>query len=85
MTHKEFSIICEENVERTYDENEREAAYAIMYAVASRGKGKSGKIPTVSELYKRPTGGIESSNKLEDMVEKQREAKEWLSNFEFEG
>jgi len=82
MTHREFYILCEENVERTHDENEREAMYAIMYAVASRGKGKQGKIPQVQELYKRPTGETEATSKVEDMFEKQKQAEEWLSKFD---
>src|SRR5699024_10990190 len=39
MTHREFSILSEENVERTHDMREQEAMYAIIYAAADRGKG----------------------------------------------
>jgi len=82
MTHREFSILCEENVKRTHDENEREAMYAIMYAVASRGKGKKGKIPELHELYKRPTDVSRAESKIEDLFEKQKEAEKWLSQFD---
>lgn len=84
LTHREFVILSEENVERTHDENEREAMYALMYAVAHRGKGKRGKLPTVTELYNRDnmTSDSGSKNKAEEVIEKQRYAEEWLSQFD---
>lgn len=84
LTHREFVLLCEENAERTHDENEREAMYAIIYAAASRGKGKQGKLPSVHELYKRPENEVEASNgedKL-DPIEQQRHAEEWLAQFD---
>lgn len=52
---------------------------AIMHAVASRGKGKQGKIPDVDELYNR--NSTAEPEKAEDVFEKQKEAMDWLSNF----
>ena len=82
MTYREFAMICEENVERTHDINEREAVYAIMYAAASRGKGKKGKLPTPEELYRRPNPEEVNQTKTELMLEKQKEAEEWLRQFD---
>lgn len=85
MTHREFTMVCEENVERTYDENERSAMIAIMNAAASRGKGKKGKLPTVDELYKRPLSDEVVQEKTESLIEQKRHAEEWLSQFDLEG
>lgn len=85
MTHREFVMLCEENVDRTHDFNEREAMYAIMYAAASRGKGKRGKLPEVSDLYKRPDADEIARSKAEDVFEQQQKAMEWLSNFDLSG
>lgn len=83
LTHKEFCMLCEENVERTYDEHEREAAYAIMHAAAYRGKGKNGALPSVTELFNRHNASkaAGTSNAQEDVMEQQRHAEEWLSQF----
>lgn len=84
MTHREFCILCEESVEQTHDDNEREAMYAIMHAAAQRGKGKNGKLPSLSDLYKRPSGdGLTPKEKeSEDALEKHKKAEEWLSQFD---
>lgn len=83
MTYREFAMVAEENVERTHDENERSAMIAIMNAAASRGKGKSGKLPKVEELYKRPTSEEMAQKKTENIIEQKSHAEEWLSsNFE---
>ncbi|MGF7014209.1 hypothetical protein [Ornithinibacillus bavariensis] len=75
-------MICEENVERTHDENERQAMYAIMYAAASRGKGKHGKLPKPDELYRRPTEEDMTKTKVKSVLEKQVRAQEWLGQFD---
>ena len=59
---------------------EQEAFYAIMYAAASRGKGKQGKLPSVSDLYNR--NGAATEEKVEDALDMQRQAYEWLENFD---
>lgn len=86
MTHREFAIIGQENVERTHDENEREAMYAIMYAAASRGKGKRGKLPNVDDLYKRPSldeiSGKSKEESAEDLRAKHEHTMEWISQFD---
>lgn len=82
MTHKEVSMLFEENADYTHDENEKQAMYAIMYAAASRGKGKNGKLPEVHELYKRPTDEDVAKAEAKDVLEKQREAEDWLSRFD---
>lgn len=74
--------MCEESVEQTHDENERQAMYAIMNAAASRGKGKKGKIPTVKELYDRNAQGKGKKDDVEDALEQQKRAEEWLANFD---
>lgn len=78
-------MLCEESVERSHDDNERQAMYAIIYAAASRGKGKQGKLPSVSDLYKRPTNEDMTNKKGGkdfDPIEQQRHAEEWLSQFD---
>jgi len=70
--------MCEENVEYTHDRREEIAMSAIMNAVASRGKGKNGTIPNLKELYNRDSEGEKES--MEDIVAKQEEAINWLSN-----
>ena len=82
MTYREFALICEENVERTHDENERAAMVAIMNAAASRGKGKNGKLPSLDDLYKRPNAEDVAKQKTEDLVEQKRHAEEWLAQFD---
>ncbi|SET69257.1 hypothetical protein SAMN05216389_12113 [Oceanobacillus limi] len=82
MTYREFAMICEENIERTHDENEREAMYAIMYAAASRGKGKQGKLPKLDDLYKRPSAEDIAGKTVEEIREQQEHTKEWLAQFD---
>ena len=84
LTHKEFCMICEEQVEVTHDQNEKQAMYAIMYAAASRGKGKKGKLPKLTDLYDRQKTEKKSNtdNSFDDAMEKQKHAQEWLSNFD---
>lgn len=74
-------MICEENVERSHDENERAAMIAIMHAAASRGKGKKGTLPKVSDLYKRPSEN-EPKQTEEDIREQYEHTKEWLAQFD---
>lgn len=73
-------MLSEENVERTHDLREQEAFYAIVYAAASRGKGKNGKLPSVTDLYNRE--GVPSEEKVEDALEMQKQAYDWLNNFD---
>lgn len=80
LSHKEFVILSEESVEMTHDKREESAVNAIMNAVASRGKGKQGKIPEVSELYNRDKMG-EPKEEVNDVMQRQVEAMEWLQNF----
>ncbi len=56
--------------------------YAIMYAAASRGKGKNGKLPKPDELYKRPTDEDIAKSRVENVLEKQAQAQEWLAQFD---
>lgn len=81
MTYREFTLVSEENVERTHDENERYAMVAIMNAAASRGKGKKGALPSLEDLYKRPTAEDITRERTESLIDKNREATEWLSQF----
>lgn len=87
LTHKEFTILLEEQEEKNHDNNEQQAMYAIMYAAASRGKGKKGKLPKLKDLYDRDA--VQGTNKkeesFEDIVEKQRQAERWLSQFDLSG
>lgn len=78
-------MITQENAERTHDDNERYAMAAIMNAAASRGKGKQGKLPSLEDLYKRPTSEDESRKKTETLLERNQEASEWLSQFNIKG
>lgn len=87
LTHKEFSMISEENVEKMHDRNEEFALHAIMSAAASRGKGKKGELPSVTDLYKRPTDeDMAKDDKTEEVLREELEhTKEWLSQFDIEG
>jgi len=86
MTHREFSILSEENVERTHDMREQEAMYAIIYAAADRGKGKKGEMFTVPELYDRTKFGESSKEEdAKDALERHEEAKDWLKGFGING
>lgn len=84
MTHKEFVMLCEENIEITHDDNEKQAMYAIMYAAASRGKGKQQKLPSIKELYDRDVANKNKnkSNGIDDVMEDNKRAMDWLSNFD---
>lgn len=79
LSHKEFIILCEENLEMTHDRREEEAMFALMYSVASRGKGKKGKLPKVHELYDRDS--MKEPEKVEDVLEQQQQAIDWIRNF----
>ena len=82
MTHREFFMLCEENIEYTHDENENQAMYAIMYAAASRGKGKKQKLPSIKDLYDRKSLEGKEREPEVDPIEEQRKAEEWLANFD---
>lgn len=84
MTHREFSIISEENLERTHDIREQEAFYAIIHAAAQRGKGKNGELHSVKDLYNREDN-TSSEEKVQDALSKHEEAKEWLQSFGIKG
>jgi len=64
-------------VERTYDELERQAGIAIMHANAanSRKRVKS------TDLFRRPSGRVNKETTAEDIRRKQRETIERLSRF----
>lgn len=79
LSYREFIILSQENVEMTHDEREVIAMSAIMNAVASRGKGKQGKIPDITDLYDR--NRTSEPEKVDDVFEQQREAMDWLSKF----
>lgn len=84
MTHRDFSIISEENVERSHDVLEREAFTAIMNAAASRGKGKKGELPSVKDLYNREADKTPEET-VQDAIERHEEAKDWLKSFGIKG
>lgn len=84
LTYREFTILCEEQEEKNHDKNEQQAMYAIMYAAASRGKGKKGKLPKLKDLYDRESikGEDKKEESFEDIIEKQKHAEKWLSQFD---
>lgn len=65
-----------------HDENEREALYAIMYAAASRGKGKKGELPKVEDLYQRPGAEERKQQEMRDMIEEKKRTDEWLKRLD---
>ena len=83
LTYREFTLLCEEQEEKNHDKNEQQAMYAIMYAAASRGKGKKGKLPKLKDLYDRESvkGERKKEESFEDIVERQKHAEQWLSQF----
>lgn len=64
-------------VERQYDELEREAFTAIMHEAAHRAKR-----PKVTDLFSRPVDEYEAEKKVESFKEKADNASEWLAQFE---
>lgn len=64
-------------VERQYDELEREAFIAIMHEAAHRAKK-----PKATDLFQRPVDGYTAEKKVETLKEKAEKATEWLSQFE---
>jgi len=88
MTHREFTLVSMENVNRTHDENERLAMHSIMSSAASRGIGKKGKLPEISDLYKRPTDEEitkeDDKDMSEDIREMQEHTRDWLSQFDID-
>lgn len=90
MTPREFTIVCEENVERTHDERERMALQAIYNAAASNGiqegskKNPKTRLPELKELYDRnyQHKAEEVAKTTEETFKKQQEAAEWLKNFD---
>lgn len=77
-------MLSEENVEYTHDIREQEALFAIMYAAASRGKGKKGEMFAVEELYNRD-GTSDKKETVDDALARHEEAKEWLKGFGVNG
>lgn len=83
LTHKEFIMLSEENVNRTHDMNEQAAMTSIMSAAASRGKGKKGKLPSVSDLYKRPSDDSEAETE-ENLRQSYEDINERLSHYDLD-
>lgn len=82
MTHKEFLMLSEESVEKTHDSNEKIAMASLMNAVSSRGKGKKGKLPKLTDLYDRDSVvGGNKETEVEDKFERHKAAQDWLTNF----
>lgn len=75
-------MLCQENIERIHDENEREAMYAIMYAAASRGKKGKGELPSVEDLYSRPGAEARKAERAKAMIEEQERTKEFLAKYD---
>lgn len=70
------------NIERVYDELEREALKAIMYANAANSQKKI----KSSDLFERPSNKVKAKSRAETMQERQDRAVEYLSRFEeFQG
>lgn len=65
------------NVERIFDDYEREANIAIMREKAHRAKR-----PKSTDLYKRPKDLTKQQKKAEDMRKKSEETMAWISQFE---
>lgn len=80
-THRDLILILQANNERMHDQREEQAAYAIFNAVASRGKGKKGTMFTPAEIYSRDKVEEKPTETVEDILEQQKQAMEWLSNF----
>lgn len=64
-------------IERQYDEYEREAIIAIMHENAHRSKR-----PKSSDLFKRPVDDYTAKKKTESLKEKAEHASNWLAQFE---
>ncbi len=77
MTPRELSISMSAQIERQYDELEREALIAIMREGAHRSKR-----PKVSDLFKRPLDEHTAKKETESLKEKADHASAWLAQFE---
>lgn len=80
LTHKEFYMMMEQKVEKTYDELERESVKAMMMRAAYHSDKKNMK---PIDLFDR--NNIEKEKELdsEEMKEKIRKQNEWVNNLNF--
>ncbi|WP_412677720.1 phage tail assembly chaperone [Bacillus swezeyi] len=78
LTPREFYVLLEAENERKYDRLEEYAISAMMNAKANNSK----KRVKLSDLFKRPEQENAATKKVEDLYEKQKQASEWLSQFE---
>ena len=77
MTPREFTIEMSAQVERQYDDMETRAYEAIMNRIAQNEKRVR-----MSDLFKRPTGEINTDRTAEDVEKEQADKIAWLSQFE---
>ncbi|MGG3072178.1 phage tail assembly chaperone [Niallia circulans] len=77
LTPKEFRLLLGAQMERKYDEYERQSHFAIMNLKAQNAK----KSIKATDLFKRPADE-KAEAELQEGIEKAKHASEWLSQFE---
>ncbi|QYG88354.1 hypothetical protein [Bacillus atrophaeus] len=77
LTPREYYILMHAQQERKFDQYDDMASSAMMI-----GKVRSAKKSiTKTDLFKRPKSTEEDGDISQEAIEKQRNASEWLSNF----
>jgi len=80
LTHKEFYMMMEQKVEKTYDELERESVKAMMMRAAYHSDKKN---MTAKDIFDRNKIEKEKELDSEEMKEKIRKQNEWVNNLNF--
>ena len=77
-TPREFTIIMQAQVERVFDELEREAQLSIMRANATNASKRI----RSTDLFKRPSAGLTDGRTADDIRERQKSVIERLERYE---
>ena len=77
MSPREFYIVMRADQERIFDVLQHEATVAIMHERASREKR-----PSADMLFKRPLDAELARERTDELLDKKRNANEWLAQFE---
>ena len=78
LTPRELTILMRAEQESRLDGYERMASHSMMIRQAYHAKKLK-----YSDLFKRPTDVSKAQKKAEDLLEQNRRASEWLSQFNF--
>lgn len=84
LTHKEFHLLLESQIEKNYDEMEKQAVQALMMRKAYHTKPK--KNLKVNDFFKRPSKHDQDPKQenIEDKKKRLDQQQQWLSRFNFD-